>query len=150
MVFNPERWTLNPVNLRYKPDTLISFKNRVLLRFSWCKLMRNSCMDHSVLKVAARSLRSLDRRWRTQTFASATCGGKTSSRCARPSAFLPERHAYFARASRPGKKGLSALCQRVSAANLCFYSNNMMNHLPAKTTNFFGDDPNRILLLTIF
>jgi hypothetical protein len=29
----------------------------------------------------------------------------------------------------------------VSAANLCFFSNYMMNHLPAETTNFFGDDP---------
>jgi hypothetical protein len=33
------------------------------------------------------------------------------------------------------------LCQRVSAANLCFYFINMMDHLPAETTNFFGDDP---------
>jgi hypothetical protein len=40
------------------------------------------------------------------------------------------------------KRGLSALCQRVSAANLCFYSNYLMNHLPAETTNFLGDDPN--------
>jgi hypothetical protein len=29
------------------------------------------------------------------------CGGKTSSRCARPSVFLPERHADFTRASLP-------------------------------------------------
>ena len=35
----------------------------------------------------------------------------TDFRCARPSVFLPERHAYFARASRPGKR----VCLRVSA-----------------------------------
>jgi len=57
------------------------------------------------------------------------CGGKTSNHCVKPSVYLPERHAGFARASlsrrslqaksdRPGKNGLSALCLRGSAVNI--------------------------------
>jgi hypothetical protein len=54
----------------------------------------------------ARSLRELDRRRRTQTFASATCGGKNGHRFAIAAILNPEGRACSVRAMSPGQKYL--------------------------------------------
>jgi len=73
-----------------------------------------------------------------RTIASATCGGKNSSRCANQPALVPERHAAFARAGRPGKK--SIVCECLRLIYLLVYRIDL-KHLLIAYTNSFGDDP---------